>query len=501
MRAAGSTEGGDLVTTARGDGGVGEAAAPLGLERIIELLASSPVATVVASIDDATIRFVNRPLTELVGVEADHLVGRALTDLHDGPLPLLAELQAGGAEGAHTTAFRSPDGNQLRLRIRAHRLGDGRTAVAYLEDRTELEVAAELALDTTRLLTESTRRPVQERLDDVARFVERYAPDGAIAAVLRVDPLRQHLHLVAAPSADRNLRRPFETPMPLDRSRGPMMAAAVTGEAQWVDDLTGSFLHTRAFRAGIVADSPEYGAVLAVPLPGADRPAGVVGVILRRGTGPRPWLTVAAHVGAVAAAGTLASSESLPDRIAGLLHDGPVATLQATIDRLKEGAPLAETNHDVRRALDQCRGLLDDLVPLELRAEGDLAAAIPVAVSRVADQSTICAEAEVSELRGLRTETALARLVWRTVVEGIRNAARHGQAATVRVEASRTSTALRVIVEDDGHGPPPEASAAGGFGLGALQQDALAFGGELVLRPGHGGGARLQLQIPLGWDH
>ena len=86
--------------------------------------------------------------------------------------------------------------------------------------------------------------------------------------------------------------------------------------------------------------------------------------------------------------------------------------------------------------------------------------------------------------------------VYRVAQEALTNVARHARARHAWVELTRGDDSLRLRVSDDGVGPPTE--RARGSGLLGIEERVTARGGtvELVGRPG--GGAILDVHLPVG---
>ncbi|GAA1800123.1 sensor histidine kinase [Actinomadura chokoriensis] len=87
---------------------------------------------------------------------------------------------------------------------------------------------------------------------------------------------------------------------------------------------------------------------------------------------------------------------------------------------------------------------------------------------------------------------------YRIVQEALTNAVRHSGAAVVTVEVRCLPGEVRVLVEDDGHGPVPGGAAGEGNGLRGMRERAAAVGGELTAGPGAAGGFRVAARLPLG---
>jgi len=91
--------------------------------------------------------------------------------------------------------------------------------------------------------------------------------------------------------------------------------------------------------------------------------------------------------------------------------------------------------------------------------------------------------------------------IYRCVQEGLTNAIRHAQAASIRVNLDEArggepaTPRIELAVEDDGRGIDPQAPA--GFGLRGMQERVRALGGECALEVAAGGGTRVRVVIPL----
>jgi len=81
------------------------------------------------------------------------------------------------------------------------------------------------------------------------------------------------------------------------------------------------------------------------------------------------------------------------------------------------------------------------------------------------------------------------------MLEGMRNASRHGKARTARIEAVRRGNLIKLLVEDDGVGFPQS-----GPQPWAIHSRVAELGGRLTLTNNQSSGARLEIEMPAGQD-
>jgi two-component system sensor histidine kinase UhpB len=193
-------------------------------------------------------------------------------------------------------------------------------------------------------------------------------------------------------------------------------------------------------------------------------------------------------------------------RIARGLHDevGQVLTgVLLQLDSLRDAAPatrsgdIEETKASVRQALEEVRRIARELRPEMLEHFG-LVSALTELSRKFADQSGIHVERHfASDLPPLTDEAEIA--VYRVAQESLTNVARHADARRVEVslEPGVDSVVLRVV--DDGRGMPDGAPSSNGHtGLRGMRERAVLVGGALAVKPGHGGGVEVRLEVPAG---
>jgi len=206
----------------------------------------------------------------------------------------------------------------------------------------------------------------------------------------------------------------------------------------------------------------------------------------------------------------------------------PLTSMQTNLEVLAANPdlPPAERAAIVTDVVAQQRRLLEALEALRLLARGDLAAADLFEVSDLAE----LIDAAVAQARGRFPEATIEltvpsdpppTAVWpegvRVLVDNlIRNAVTHGTrpgvAPLARLALTHDATEWVLAVEDGGDGIPIEErarvlerfargsgarSAGSGLGLALVAQQAELHGGRVVIGDASGGGARIEVRVPL----
>jgi two-component system NarL family sensor kinase len=184
-------------------------------------------------------------------------------------------------------------------------------------------------------------------------------------------------------------------------------------------------------------------------------------------------------------------------RIAGALHDDVVQDLAGlgfslSAAAAKSDSPeLHEAAAQTRNTMRKLRSALVDIYPPSLQRAG-----LQAAIDDLAGSMQAAVEVHVPPSTGLSPDRDA--LLFRTVQEGLRNVAKHADAAhvTVRIEVRDGIAAAEVA--DDGRGFTTNGGAARGhIGLELLTDLAEEAGGRLNVESQPGAGTKVRLEVPV----
>ena len=153
---------------------------------------------------------------------------------------------------------------------------------------------------------------------------------------------------------------------------------------------------------------------------------------------------------------------------------------------------LAQATAYLASSIAEARRLIAQLAPLEVT--GSLADEI---ADWICQESQIAAKHELiteGNLEGL--EPWIAGTIFRIAQEAVRNADIHGQASKIDLRLTRAQNQVRLVVSDDGCGFDPNQEAKGRFGLRAMRQRAVWFGGDLTVDSTIGQGTTILAEFP-----
>jgi signal transduction histidine kinase len=81
--------------------------------------------------------------------------------------------------------------------------------------------------------------------------------------------------------------------------------------------------------------------------------------------------------------------------------------------------------------------------------------------------------------------------------EALHNVVRHARASEVRLRLEQEQHELRLAVEDDGCGLPPDGARVAGHGLDSMEKRVVDLGGEFSATSRAGVGTRIEIKLPL----
>jgi two-component system sensor histidine kinase UhpB len=184
------------------------------------------------------------------------------------------------------------------------------------------------------------------------------------------------------------------------------------------------------------------------------------------------------------------------------LHDEVGQTLTALLAQLERAArrappelrdELAEAQEVARASLEDVRRVVTRLRPDTLEDLG-LVSALRALARRVSDQTGLRIVYDLDpHLPALDQQAEL--VVYRIAQEAITNAVRHAHATRVDLHVDCDDGGVTLTVSDDGAGFGPVAGPANG--IRGMHERALLVGGRLRVGNRAGGGAEVQLDVPI----
>lgn len=189
------------------------------------------------------------------------------------------------------------------------------------------------------------------------------------------------------------------------------------------------------------------------------------------------------------------------ERLASVLHDGPVQHLMhargGVVRAQHEGAPgLDGAERSLAEALNQLRGTMRGLHPYVLDLAG-LGPALETVATDAAASGVRCHVEVADDAVGDRDQ-----LVYSLARELVSNAVRHAQARNVWLSVTRREESIELQVADDGLGFDDRRRAAsvraGHIGLALCAHRVEALGGTFELRSVPGEGTEVRALLPPG---
>jgi signal transduction histidine kinase len=193
-------------------------------------------------------------------------------------------------------------------------------------------------------------------------------------------------------------------------------------------------------------------------------------------------------------------ARDIHDELGGILVSAKMDVSWAE-DRLRDERPeIAGRLARVQQALDTGvalkRRIIEELRPTLLDNLG-LGAAIEWQVREVCEAAGLACEVRVpQDSPPLPPQLAIA--LFRIVQEALTNIVRYAKARRVEVELLQTTTAVSLVIGDDGVGIPEGAQSNRlSHGISGMRQRVRALGGEFSIRGRPGSGTTIEVNVPL----
>jgi len=202
------------------------------------------------------------------------------------------------------------------------------------------------------------------------------------------------------------------------------------------------------------------------------------------------------------------AQEAERQRLSRQMHDGPAQAMSNFIlqteiamrlldaDPQKAKDELASLKGSALGTFQKLRNFIFELRPMMLDDLG-LTPTIRKYVDALKEQTGIEITATVTGTER-RLEPYLEVMIFRAIQELLGNAARHSQAASIKLQVDMGADAVRVSVDDNGRGFDPEAArGSASLGLKLIRERAEMLGGKFDVDAAVGKGARIVFTVPL----
>ena len=201
------------------------------------------------------------------------------------------------------------------------------------------------------------------------------------------------------------------------------------------------------------------------------------------------------------------AQEAERQRLSRQMHDGPAQAMSNFIlqteiamrlldaDPVQAKEELASLKNSAMGTFQKVRNFIFELRPMMLDDLG-LIPTIRKYIDAFKEQTSMETSLTVTGSER-RMEPYLEVMIFRAIQELLGNAARHSQAAMVKLHVDMGNEIVRVSVDDNGRGFDPEAALTGGsLGLKLIQERAEMLGGKLDVDSAPGKGARVVFSVP-----
>jgi signal transduction histidine kinase len=159
---------------------------------------------------------------------------------------------------------------------------------------------------------------------------------------------------------------------------------------------------------------------------------------------------------------------------------------------------LAEISETAAHALDETRTIARNLRPQYLQRFG-LTQTLQNMIEQVASSGEIEFQSKIDEIDELFSQSDELS-IFRIVQESLNNIVKHSQATVGKIEISRSGSAVKIFIYDNGKGFQINSSAFGekeatGFGLTSIVQRVKILGGNIKIDSEIGNGTTLTISL------
>jgi signal transduction histidine kinase len=186
--------------------------------------------------------------------------------------------------------------------------------------------------------------------------------------------------------------------------------------------------------------------------------------------------------------------DSLCQHLTATAMAGQVLGNRLASKSLPEAADASKVVSLVEEGIDLARNLARGLYPVEMDAEG-LMAAFQELADTISNGTRIQCVFEC-DAPVLIHDDAVATHLYRIAQEAVRNALQHGKPKRIGISLSEPGNLLTLTIEDDGQGLPDSAPLPKGLGVRIMAHRAAMIGGSFSIEPAPTGGTIVTCSLP-----
>ena len=186
--------------------------------------------------------------------------------------------------------------------------------------------------------------------------------------------------------------------------------------------------------------------------------------------------------------------DSLCQHLTATALAGQVLREKLAVKSMPEAADARKVIELVESGIDLARNLARGLYPVEMDAEGLMAAFQELANSITKGAKVPCVFECDSPV--LVHDDAVATHLYRIAQEAVRNAVSHGKPKRIGITLSEREGQVKLTVEDDGVGLPERTQENSGLGIRIMEHRATVINGSFSIEPAPTGGTVVTCSFP-----